>query len=85
MSTLIVGHSQAKHFEEYIDIDNAVCLWYSGFRTEQIWPEIFDMVPSFDIVVLHVGANDLSDGDSPESVLSSFEDLAENIWSVNPG
>jgi hypothetical protein len=84
MSTLIVGHSQARYFSQYIDSDRAVCLSYRGYCTYQIWPEICDIVHGFDIVVLHVGANDLP-CNSAETVLSSFQDLAENIWRAKPG
>lgn len=45
---LIVGHSQAKYLHEYID-SSIVTLSYPGFRIDEIWSEIEDIVPSFKV------------------------------------
>ena len=46
---LIVGHSQAKYFHEYIHDANIIPLSYPGFRVDQLWSEIEDLVPSFQV------------------------------------
>ena len=46
---LIVGHSQAKYFHEYIEDSSIVTLSFPGFKIEQLWPEIKDIVSSFQV------------------------------------
>ncbi|XP_060074976.1 uncharacterized protein LOC132554682 [Ylistrum balloti] len=85
MSVLIAGHSQAKYFSQYLDREEDVSVVsQSGGRIENVWRNIRDVVCSYDIVVVHSGANNLIHGDSVECMLGKYQDLVERIWHVNP-
>ena len=51
---LIVGHSQVKVLHEYITDPCIVTLSYSGSRIDQLWPEIEDIVSSFEVSTLQL-------------------------------
>ena len=44
----------------------------SGFKVEEMWDEISDVVGHVDIVVLHCGANNLSRWDPYEHLVSNL-------------
>ena len=50
--SLIVGHSQAKYFHQYIKDDNITTLSYPKYRIHQLWPRIQDIVQSFNVSIL---------------------------------
>ena len=84
VSVLIAGHSQVKYFSKYISASNVDVLAYPGYQIHMMFDEIRDYVSKYDVVVLHVGANDLSRGMSVEKVLAEYQLLVESIWRVNP-
>ena len=84
VSVLIAGHSQVKYFSKYISASNVDVLAYPGYQIHMMFDEIRDYVSKYDVVVLHVGANDLSRGVSVEKVLAEYQLLVESIWRVKP-
>lgn len=42
------------------------------------------LLKSSDIFVLHVGTNDVSNGESPKSIVSSVKNVANSVKSINP-
>lgn len=83
MTTLIVGHSQTKYFSEYLRLDNVHTLSFPGAKVEDVGGNICDFVEQFDIVVLHLGANNFP-SDSASEVAWKYWDLLQNCVSVTP-
>ena len=48
---LIVGHSQVKYLNEYIQNPSIITLAYPGSRITQLWSKIEDIVPSFEVSI----------------------------------
>ena len=80
---LIAGHSQVKYFEKYLELTNVDVVSFSGFRVEQMWGVIGPNVTKYNIVCLHIGANNLWN-DDPPLILSKYQELVYNIIRVNP-
>ncbi|XP_069102145.1 proteoglycan 4-like [Argopecten irradians] len=79
MSTLIVGHSQAKYFHKYLrPSDDIFVVSRSGYRVKEMWIEIEELVPMYDICVIHCGANNLG-RDSAPMILKRFQRLCQQI------
>ncbi|KAJ8297950.1 hypothetical protein KUTeg_024481 [Tegillarca granosa] len=79
---LISGHSQAKYFSHHLKRTDVDVVSFSGFRIEQMWEKIHTMVPFYTMIVLHIGANNLWN-DSVSKVLRQYQNLVQNIWTVN--
>ncbi|KAJ8310026.1 LOW QUALITY PROTEIN: hypothetical protein KUTeg_011891 [Tegillarca granosa] len=79
---LIAGHSQAKYFSHHLKRTDVDVVSFSGFRIEQMWEKIHTMVPFYTMIVLHIGANNLWN-DSVSKVLRQYQNLVQNIWTVN--
>lgn len=81
---LIAGHSQAKYFHQYLSATNIDVLSFSGFRISQMFEKIEPNISAYPVIVLHVGANDLSRGSSIDTMLRDFQDLTKRIWNSKP-
>jgi hypothetical protein len=81
---LIAGHSQAKYFDKYLSVSNIVVVSFSGYRIDQMFAEIQPLVINYNVIILHVGANDLSRGSPVDQVLTKYQTLVQSIWSTNP-
>lgn len=81
---VIAGHSQAKYFSQYLFHTNVDVLSFSGFQIPQMFEKIQHTIPDYKVVVLHVGANDLSNGSTVPAMLQMYQDLTGRIWEINP-
>ena len=85
LSTLIACHSQAKDCDQYVEASDLVnIVSRSGFKVEDMWKIIRDVVYNYDVVALHCGANNLIHGDSVSEVLNKFQRLVGQIRHVHP-
>ena len=81
---LIAGHSQAKYFGKYLSLPDTDDLSFSGYRIDMMFKEIQPTVRSYQTIVLHVGANDLSRGTAVKTILQKLQQLTSDIWDINP-
>ena len=44
-----------------------------------------DFISNADAVVLHVGTNDISDGETPERIISEFKGIVDTVRNINSG
>lgn len=85
MATLIASHSQGRYFSRYHSQRcDVMTSFHPGFRVEQMFGAISDLIPAFDIVVLHIGANNLGCEDAG-TVFSRFQTLFSDIRMAKPG
>lgn len=84
MRTLIAGHSQAKYFHQFLKSDSDIdVISRSGYRVEDMWDVIKDVVGGYRTVALLLGANNLPD-DSTSTLLTKLDKLVEQIRVVSP-
>lgn len=84
MATLIAGHSQAKYFSQFLTNNSSVdVISKSGYRIEDMWDVIKDVVGNYAIVAILLGANNIPRDDT-ETVLSKLGRLVQQIRQTNP-
>ena len=58
-SVLVVGDSITKYIQEHLP-SNAVSLSFPGYRIEEVFAEVKDLLPDFQVVIYHVRNNNLA-------------------------
>ena len=81
---LIAGHSQAKYFGKYLSLPDTDVLSFSGYCIDMMFKEIQPTVRNYQTIVLHVVANDLSRGTTVKTTFQKLQQLASDIWDINP-
>lgn len=87
---LIASHSQTKYLHEETGFgEDFYTVSFPGSKVEDMWESIKDLIGFFTEIIIHRGANDLSDRyGHPEfnhqEVLKQSEELLINIKSAHP-
>ncbi|XP_077541164.1 uncharacterized protein LOC144153388 [Haemaphysalis longicornis] len=83
---LVVGDSMVKYVEQYFPSRQGLAVKVSahrGCRIERLLSKIADEVAGFDVVIVHVGTNNVDDG-SVSVYRHKYHRLAQGILERNP-
>ena len=79
---IVLADSQGKYFHQYLEENGVLTLFNSGDRIKDLHKHL-DILPSFRIVVIQIGSNDIP-RDNAAEILRNKQILYQHICSLNP-